>query len=869
MINMYGAQNEKWKEIFGEAWQKVTASCSGIGGFLIDHEQGSVLFDGNAKTLAGADDALGHDGARELVGKLAERPDSETGVSAVIVAENEAYTAGFFKRDEAAAADKRKSFLPVCEMSQLTLALTQGTAGSLLALLDFKMSDGSEPSEYAVFGALTSIIKYAPANTMLSAHSANCFWLYIPDISGSGSDFLTRLAGVVRDSFTEDDPAGSAAGRYLTFSAGIGEDGAMPAKRMSTAEFALYEANIGGTGSIVSYSSEQYETDKSEYEKTSRFFRLIGENLFRYHFQPIVSAKDGSIAAYEMLMRSDRSIGMYPLEILECAEKTKRLYDIEKATIKNALAIIERNQEIFKKRKLFVNSITAHMLTDEDWGALRDEYGELMEKMVIEFTEQTEMDDQGMEKIRSRLNRSNVKIAIDDFGTGYSNTSNLLKYSPDYVKIDRSLIEGINSKPKIRKLVSGFIEFIHENGYQALAEGVETYDELQTMIQLGSDLIQGFYTSKPKPVMLHEISESICCDIRTINLVNSDNISRPYHPAEGEEVDLCLIKSDGYNSVFVETENVTLKGRTDIFLDALIMIKNGIKTKITLENIRIKTEKDFPTIAVGEGASAELVISGDNDLDGRGIYVPQSSSLLITGSGTLNITSNRMDCYAIGVDSNDSPGNIVIDMAGKLNARANGDQSVAIGGGKNESSNVIRILGGEISLTCTGRRCIGIGIASGNSIIDIESCKCSLDINAPDVVGIGSFDSSVDISIKHYVINETFSGINIAGIGTIENGTGKIMLASGSMDSTMKGRNVNCVGSRNGRLNCHVKSSDISLYCESGSVSGIGDMYGDGDVILEESRMNFDFRTGDGFAYGSRNGLVKCVNTNESISINA
>lgn len=172
---MYGAQNKKWKEIFGEAWQKVTDSCPGIGGFLIDHEQNSVWFDNNARTLTKADNSLDHDNAQELVNKLIGRPDGENGVSAVIAAQNEAYTAGFFKLSEAGAADKRKSFLPVCEISQLTLALTQNTAASLLALMDFKMSDGSEPSEYGVFGALTSIIKFAPANTMLSAHSANCF----------------------------------------------------------------------------------------------------------------------------------------------------------------------------------------------------------------------------------------------------------------------------------------------------------------------------------------------------------------------------------------------------------------------------------------------------------------------------------------------------------------------------------------------------------------------------------------------------------------------------------------------------------------------------------------------------------------------
>ena len=865
---MYGSNNEKWKEIFGEVWQEVTKACPDIGGFLIDHEHGSVLFDNNAKALTNTDDSPDYDKARELVDKLMKSSDADADISVKIAACTEAYTAGFFKRSKIAATE-RKSILPVCETSQLTIALTQNTAPSLLALIELKMSDGSNLSEYCIFETLTSIKKSAPENTMLSAHSANRFWIYIPNFSGNGFDCLSQLGEVVKNTYIGYNSESSLIQRYVTFSAGIGEEGVMPTKRMNTAEFALYEATNNGMGSIVCYSSEQYETDKSEYEKTSRFLRLVNGNLFLYHFQPIVSATDGEIVAYEMLMRSDSSIGMFPLEILEYAEKTKRLYDIEKATMTNALSIIEKHQDIFKKRKLFVNSITAHALTDEDWSALENKYGELMEKMVIEFTEQTEIDDQALNKIRSRLERSKVKIAIDDFGTGYSNTSNLIKYTPDYVKIDRSLIEGINEKPKMRRLVSGFIEFIHENGYQALAEGVETYEELQTMIQLGSDLIQGFYTSKPKPIMLLEISNSICYDIQTINLVNSDNISRPYHPKDGEIVDLCLIRSDGYNSVFVETETVTLKGRTDIYLDTLIMIKNGIKTKITLENIRIKTEKDFPTITVGESSDTELIINGENDLDGRGIYVPQSSSLTITGSGELNVTSNKEDCYAIGVNSENSPGNIIVNMSGRLNLKANGDTTVAIGGGKNEKSNAIRILGGEVSVICTGRRCVGIGIASGNSIIDIENCKCNLDINSPDIVGIGSFDSNVDIQMKHFSLNESFSGINIAGIGTIKEGSGKIMMSHGYMDGVMKGRVVNCVGSRSGKVNCRLSNTDVSLYCESGSVSGVGDMYGGGDVTIEESNIKFDFRTGEGFAYGSRSGIVNCVDTAESIIINA
>ena len=853
--------NEKmaWDTVFGTAWPKITEFCPEIGGFLICHETRNVYLDDNAVALAGLGSDADYDDMLKLLGKVGNNAGSQAAVQ--IISFDEKYTAGILKRGAYEREHENDSILPVCDMSQMIIEITRNTAPSLLALLEIQMSDGRVPSKFSVFEALTAILRFTPENAMLSEHSSCRFWLYIPDFSGDGAEYLTRLQNVVKNS---EEPLES----YITFSAGIGSEDSFSARRISTAEFALYEACLQGTGSVLGYSSEQYESNKTEFEQMSRFLRLVNENLFLYHFQPIVSALNGDIVAYEILMRSDSSIGMYPLEILDCAEKAKRLYDIESATMRNALSIIEKNQDMLKTRKLFVNSITAHMLTDKDWNALKNEYGELMEKMVIEFTEQTELDDERIAAIRDRLGQCNIRIAIDDYGTGYSNTSNLIRYSPDYVKIDRELIQGIDAKPKMRKLVSGIIEFIHENGYQALAEGVETYDELQTMIQLGSDLIQGYYVSRPKPVMLLDISENIRSDIETIYRANSASISTPYHAAENEVIDLHTIK-DCYNSIVVESEHVTIKGGADVSSKALIMVKNGIKTKITLDDAYMKNDSEYPIISLGEGSEAELEIKGENELNGKGIHVPESASLHMTGDGMLRVISNRADCYAIGTDSGSNPGNIVIEVEGKLVVEANGDNVTAIGGGKNELSKVIRILSGDIYVNCSGRSCVGIGIANGGSIVDIEGCKCTVRINAPDVVAIGSLNGETDIDLKNYALEADLSGINIAGIGSVEKGTGRIMMSSGTMKGVMRGRTINCIGSRGGSLNCHVRNSVLKQYCEGGSVVGVGDMYGDGDVIIEETEMNFEFLTGEGLAYGSRGGLVSKVGSSEHLSINA
>lgn len=862
----------KWNELFGVGWDRIMDICPEIGGFLIDHKNRVVEMDKNSIRLTETDEVPDYDSMIGFLDILSQDSTTFSRLAPQVFYSDKNYTAGILRWHYDFSGARAKDVVPMCERPQLVSYVRRAEDDSLLVLIEFAFSDKSEIAEYHLFGVLAAVIREFPEGSVFSPNYKNCFWLFCPHFSGDPVAFLKDVQKFVNESGQGDGMGGSKInGRYITFTAGIGASAGNATQRMSAAEFALYQANNQGESSIVSYSSEQYEQNKGEYEQMSRFLRLVNENLFIYYFQPIVSAKNGEIVAYEMLMRSDSSIGMMPLEILDCAEKAKKLYDIEKATIYNALSIIEKHQDIFKKKKLFVNAISAYMLNDNDWNALVNRYGELMEKMVIELTEQTELSNEIIDTIRMRLGHSNIRIAIDDFGTGYSNTSNLIRYSPDYVKIDRSLISGINLKPTVKKLVSGFIEFIHENGYVALAEGVETYEELQTMIQLGADLIQGFYISKPKPTMLFEVSDNACRDIETINLIHFGSISRPYHPDEDETVDFGLIKSDGYSSVFVETKKVAFKGRADSQMDTVIMLKSGIKTTVTLENVSVKTEKESPTFLVGENSEVELILKGDNLFDGRGIYVPMSSTLKITGTGNLEVIANNEDCYAIGADSLSSCGNIIIDMAqdSKLTITANGDRAVGIGAGKNDNSTVIRLIGGNVSVTCSGGSCIGIGIRDGGAIVDVESSSCSVNLTSPDSVGVGSFKGATDISMKNFDMRQCLNGISTAGIGSNEAGSGRIMLMNGILDFTVKGRLVNCIGTRSGSLYCHVVKSFVDFYCEGGSVSGIGDMYGSGDVTLEEDHLNFDMRTGDGFAFGSRSGTCKSINTEEKIKINA
>ena len=863
--------NQKWNAIFGEAWWEIANICPEMGAYMLDHRTRQVMLDHNCQLLLETDTPPDYDGMLDIIDRLDHQRKAFAMLTSTKVYEDEEATGGILRWHYDFSGTQAKDVLPLCDKTQFSAMISRCQTPSLLALLEFSISDDHSVLNHGqLFGVLAATISSVPDGAVLCANHKNSFWLFLPDFSGNAEELLRKSQQFVANSGQAVGVDEKTVDRYITFTAGIGAEEGTTEQRMSTALFALYEANLCGEGSILHYSPEQYEINKVEYEKMSRFLRLVNENLFQYHFQPIVSAKNGELVAYEMLMRTDPSIGMFPLEILDCAEKAQRLYDIEKATIENALAIIEKHQNIFKKRKLFVNSITAHMLTDEDWNALVNRYGELMEKMVIEFTEQSELDADRIDSVRNRLLNAHTKIAIDDFGTGYSNTMNLLRYSPDCVKIDRSLISGIDTKPTLRKLVSGVIEFIHENGYQALAEGVETYEELQVMIQLGSDLIQGYYVSKPKPIMLYEVSDSVRHDIETINLINSGDLLRPYHPAAGETVDLCLIRGDRYNAVSIDENNITLKGRSDIYLDTMIMIKDGLECTLTLDNVKLRADRDSSYISLGNASDVEIVVKGENELDGRGIFVPHTSALLIVGDddGSLTINVGREDCFAIGAGINDSSGKITIDMKGKLNITANGNNVTGIGGGKNALKAPIRLLGGEINLVLSGSSCLCIGTADGGSIVDIENCAVNMNMNAPDAVGIGSFRGNADVALKDCNLRQFLSGIDITGIGSSQNGTGRVELWGATISGKYMGRTAASIGTRNGNTECRIRQSNVTIYSEGGTVIGIGDMTGAGNIIMDQVRLDIEIKAGSALAYGTRTGATTYRDVDEVLKIN-
>jgi len=248
-------------------------------------------------------------------------------------------------------------------------------------------------------------------------------------------------------------------------------------------------------------------TSKQQYK---RFSVLLENNLFKYHFQPIVSASTGEIYGYEALMRTDESIGFNPLEVLSIAREYNHLYDIEKATMFNVMSRYDAEREKFAGKKVFINCIPGHFLNEKDNSLFGDKYSEYIDDCVFEITEQATITSQELDAIRRIGNNgASNSIAVDDYGIGHSNIINIMNYKPEIVKIDRFLMTDIHKDESKQMVVKGVIDFARLNNIKVLAEGIETEEELRKVIEMGVDYIQGYYTGRPAYEPIEKIDDRI------------------------------------------------------------------------------------------------------------------------------------------------------------------------------------------------------------------------------------------------------------------------------------------------------------------------------------------------------------------------
>ena len=289
---------------------------------------------------------------------------------------------------------------------------------------------------------------------------------------------------------------------HISISGGVAwypEDGRDLRTLKKYADFAMYQVKQSHKGHLRDFDIGVYHQEEYAAQTQRDFDRMLREGLASYHFQPIFSARTGQVVAYEALMRVDLPTLHSPAQVMQLAHETGRLYEIERLTLfrsSETFQQLRRQGFVRQDALLFLNSIANVAMTRADEEAYVQQFPGLLKQLVVEITEQEDLDRAALEQKRSVPGFSG-SFALDDYGSGYSNEINLLELSPRFIKIDISIVRGIDTDRDKQQIIANIAAYAHARSMQLIAEGIETPAQLQKVIELGVDLLQGYYLSRP------------------------------------------------------------------------------------------------------------------------------------------------------------------------------------------------------------------------------------------------------------------------------------------------------------------------------------------------------------------------------------
>jgi diguanylate cyclase (GGDEF)-like protein/PAS domain S-box-containing protein len=300
-------------------------------------------------------------------------------------------------------------------------------------------------------------------------------------------------------------------GRDLPVSASIGvvlgSAARDPDHCLRNADVAMYRAKAKGKACYVVFEpeSEGGELERLDMELALRTAIERGE--LRLHYQPVVSLETVSVVGFEALVRwthPERG-PLSPADFIPMAEESGLILPLGRWVLEEACRQMRSWQDAYPGVPLVVSvNLSARQFRQPD---LPGQVAEVLERtgldahqLCLEVTESVMMDDAETATVTLRkLKELGTCLSIDDFGTGYSSLSYLKRFPVDFVKIDRSFIKDLGNHAVDSEIVRAVIRLASAVGMSAVAEGVETEEQMRRLRALGCPLVQGFYLSKPKP----------------------------------------------------------------------------------------------------------------------------------------------------------------------------------------------------------------------------------------------------------------------------------------------------------------------------------------------------------------------------------
>ena len=290
----------------------------------------------------------------------------------------------------------------------------------------------------------------------------------------------------------------------MRVSAGVAwypDDALTLAQLIHYADFAMYKVKRSSKGTLEEFNLRDYSEESFLISGRDALDRLIDQQLIRFAVQPILSARTGEVYGFELLMRTNVRELPDPLTVLRLANAEGKLQHIERLTWMKGLETVKTlmgNRSTPPNVLFFINSIANQVLNSEDEELIETRYGSLLSRLVIEVTEGEKNDKSCTQRKLTFVHSHGGRIAIDDYGTGYNSEMALMQMNADIVKLDISFVHGVDTDKDKQTLIQNLISYAKQRGIAVLAEGVETRDEMRTLIRFGVDYLQGYYLGQPQ-----------------------------------------------------------------------------------------------------------------------------------------------------------------------------------------------------------------------------------------------------------------------------------------------------------------------------------------------------------------------------------
>ncbi|MBD2353044.1 EAL domain-containing protein [Tolypothrix sp. FACHB-123] len=279
-----------------------------------------------------------------------------------------------------------------------------------------------------------------------------------------------------------------------------------PEYLLRDADTAMYRAKALGRARYHVFDPIMYQEAIQLLEIENDLRRAVARQEFIVYYQPIVSLLTGKIAGFEALVRWQHPIRglILPAEFIPVAEETGLINSINTWVLQSAcqqLRLWQHHPAIPDSLTISVN-LSARLFSQPNLMAQIDEilYETQVnpENLELEITETVIMENShAVKTILQQLKERRIKLVMDDFGTGYSSLSYLHSFPLNALKIDKSFVKRMQENQEDMGLVPAMINIADSMGMRAIAEGVETTEQLAQLRSLNCEFAQGFLFSRP------------------------------------------------------------------------------------------------------------------------------------------------------------------------------------------------------------------------------------------------------------------------------------------------------------------------------------------------------------------------------------